>query len=1048
MNQKYNPRKIQLTALVFAGLGGLLFGCSPDSLGLDTDQLISSAAPAGSNSVLISDTIPATLVAGENTFATVTYQNTGTASPDNDWNSNYILISKSGSGVRWPNRPLDVTVTADPSETHTFHVFLRAPTSAGTYTINYQMYSRSPNAGFFGDPGSASIVVSDSGTRNWDCAYSSDTLPTTLAPGEQTTIDIEVTNTGLQTWTSGEVCLYSQDDPRNTWGGDTCVYNTSDVAQGENYTYSLDITAPTNVGTYTLDRQLFQRTTDANGGGVGIFNSAPNCVSLSAQVVGTPEYDSVLDTASSTVDDIVSVTPSESFAVTATFENTGTQTWTSADKIRLFSVNSPNTLWGSRINFGPISSDVAPGETASFTFNVIAPSVEDNYTSAWQLYNGATQQFFGEETNISVNVSSSNSTQYDATLISQNIPSTATQRTTATFEIVMENSGLQAWSGSDFRLRSVNTPDNLWTQTFSALGASEIVLPGEQKTFIFTVTSPVTPGLYDSLWQMDWHTSAGGIGYFGDIATSSVDVVTVCGNGIFNGGEECDDGNSNDSDACSNSCVINPSSITLNPTTPAGKTFYSRIPRNLSKVAIGDINGDSIDDLIIGGELTARVAGERARVSAGTVYGYYGSSSFFDNNFTDAAASPDFTIIGARPYDRLAGLTEGSILTGDVTGDNIDDIIVSAYGAACADGTGNCGRVYVIQGTSLSSTPYNLSVSLDSPVVATLVAPTNGDRTVVAAVGDVTGDNISDILVGMPYADPGGVENAGTIAIVQGGTTLTGTITLSSGNVLALIHGAGAGDRIGYRASVGSLDASGNNDILVSSPGFDSSTGGADAGGIWALFAPFSADRTLSSGSDYNGRWRGNGIRDYLGSAITVADLIGTSEPDIVFGVPGYVFSSARYGAVNIINGPITDGTDFDFNVSDVVNNRVFARDEGDFTGWCMSTGDINGDGQLDLLAGSARAQGSSNTLLQAGEIAIEIGRSISASNQLSASTPLTVYLDQQRPFSCQQIGQIATGDLDNDGTDDFCFGSSAGHAVVGSITFRGGRVDCVQSPY
>ncbi len=79
-------------------------------------------------------------------------------------------------------------------------------------------------------------------------------------------------------------------------------------------------------------------------------------------------------------------------SVTVRMKNDGTITWTPGD----FSLGSVapegNTTWG--VSSVPLTSTVAPGGTAVFTFNLTAPTTPGSYACCWRMMKGAT--YFGE----------------------------------------------------------------------------------------------------------------------------------------------------------------------------------------------------------------------------------------------------------------------------------------------------------------------------------------------------------------------------------------------------------------------------------------------------------------------------------------------------------------------------------------------------------------------------------------------------------------------------------------------------------------------------
>ncbi|HEY0422176.1 MAG TPA: NBR1-Ig-like domain-containing protein, partial [Rhodopila sp.] len=73
-----------------------------------------------------------------------------------------------------------------------------------------------------------------------------------------------------------------------------------------------------------------------------------------------------------------------SVAVSVTFKNTTSVTWTAADGYSLVPAGpSGNTLWG--ISTVALPAPVAPGESVTFSFTVIAPSALGTYNFQWQM---------------------------------------------------------------------------------------------------------------------------------------------------------------------------------------------------------------------------------------------------------------------------------------------------------------------------------------------------------------------------------------------------------------------------------------------------------------------------------------------------------------------------------------------------------------------------------------------------------------------------------------------------------------------------------------
>ena len=157
-----------------------------------------------------------------------------------------------------------------------------------------------------------------------------------------------------------------------------------------------------------------------------------------------------------------------------------------------------------------------------------------------------------------------------------------------------------------------------------------------------------------------------------------------------------------------------------------------------SVAGVGDVDGDGVPDYAVG----APSADPFGRTDAGSVYLYSGAT-------------------GALLY-RVDGLAAGDAFgfsvagVGDINGDGVSDILVGAISTA-PGGRVDAGSAYLLSGTNGST-------------IWTFDAPEQGDGAgwTVGLLGDVNSDGTPDLIVGAPSASPSGLDDAGTIFIVNG----------------------------------------------------------------------------------------------------------------------------------------------------------------------------------------------------------------------------------------------------------------------------------------
>jgi hypothetical protein len=321
------------------------------------------------------------------------------------------------------------------------------------------------------------------------------------------------------------------------------------------------------------------------------------------------------------------------------------------------------------------------------------------------------------------------------------------------------------------------------------------------------------------------------------------------------------------------------------------------------ELAVGDFNGDGLDDLTIG--IPLEDVGQIR--DAGAVQVLYGSP---------AGLSADSSQIWHQDSPGIEDEIERGdffgeeLAVGDFNGDGYADLAVGVLHENMVD-IENAGAVNVLYGSATGlSAAGNQFWHQDSP--GAMDDAEEGDLLgAELATGDFNGDGFADLAVGGYRENIGDIEDAGAVNVLYGSPAGLSAANdqfwhQNSSGILGI---AREGDCFGYALAVGDFNADGFADLTSGVPykaiGMARSAGGVNV--LYGSLFGLSAINNQFLHQNSPGLWEVAEVGDRFGWDLTASDFDADCFADLAVGVLNESVGATRSaGATNILYGSPT----------------------------------------------------------------------------------------------------------------------------------------------
>jgi hypothetical protein len=452
-----------------------------------------------------------------------------------------------------------------------------------------------------------------------------------------------------------------------------------------------------------------------------------------------------------------------------------------------------------------------------------------------------------------------------------------------------------------------------------------------------------------------------------------------------------------------------------------------------SASGVGDVNGDGIDDLLIG---AVGITDENSH-KIGGAYLVYGTEAPLPAVVLSTTDLTSWVTTAIKIHGGESGALCGQAVTGigHFNDDEFSDFAIGCPGASSATGV-----TFVLFGSGAISTSFTLQG--DSMVDFQgfrVTGATSGESagSILAGGGDINGDSLDDLLIGAPL-----YHNTGAVYAVFGRSSGFQDIVMgqhsSSQAVAITVSGTNTYAMLGSAMAIANVDGDLYADVVIGAQGtvVDNVSG---AGRVYVLSGTNFRNGDISldafESNDHASlplSYTISGIHDQeiLGSGISnLGDLNGDGASELLIAASGtayVVYSGANY--VDLTSGDLRDQGGYGFRIT-----GPGTTDHPALMQKVTNVGDQNGDQINDFALQILTRSNSANDYL----VYVVYGRADGTDVDLRALTDALGYRIRSSAH-LQMLTVAGAGDFNRDGRVDLVVGAASatvgGHSAAGTV--------------